>query len=101
MNDIERTLKTVIESISKDVHDIDYMEVSIAWREYSSLLPDLGKAMDYLQNTLLAKIIEEHGKSEQTAIILGQYMQNLSWSLKKKTSNKKSDQDSFLKIPKS
>ena len=98
MTDIERTLKTITDAITKDVLEVDREEIKTAWREYASFWPDPGKAMSHFQNTLLAMIIMEHGKSNESAVILGQYMKNLSWALQKK--QVKSEKDSFLKIPK-
>lgn len=84
MNDIERTLENVISALSKDVQEVSKDEIKNAWREYYTLWPDIGRAMGHLQETLLARIIKENKKgSEESAIILGQYMQNLSWALQK------------------
>lgn len=99
MNDIERTLRAVVSALTKEVQEINKDEVLNTWREYYKLWPDIGRAMGQLQETLLAKIAAENENisGEETTIILGQYMKNLSWALQKKYYKSGSGKDSFLK----
>lgn len=95
MNDIERTLIDVINAITKEVQECDRNEIKNAWNTYRKAFPsDIGMAMGHLQDTLLIEIMKKHSKMEKTAIILGQYMKNLSWALQK---NDSSNKDNFLK----
>ena len=78
MTDIERTMKVVIEEITKDRLKVDSKRTKSAWREYVQYYPDCGRALIALQRVLL-----KDAKDESDIINLGQYMSNLSWSLQR------------------
>ena len=94
MNSIEKALINVVRALVKDVKEVDRQEITTAWNEYHKLWPGVDSAMKHLQDTLLMEIVKKYGKSNQSAIILGQCMKNLSWALKKKHIKSK---DNFLK----
>jgi hypothetical protein len=76
--DIQRTMEVVIEEITKDRMEVDSKKVKAAWRDYVQYWPDCGTAMIGLQRHLL-----KDAKEEKDMITMGQYMENLSWSLRK------------------
>jgi len=78
MTDIEKTLAELVESLEAPV---DRDKVKAAWKEYSALWPDLARAMYFLQAALVRKTAKSHDK--EATIKLGQYMENLRWSIKK------------------
>lgn len=82
MSDIDNTLLLLITAMTRDVKDIDADEVVIAWRTYKNFWPDDARAMGHLQKVLLEQCIDEF--NENYVIKFGQYMENLSWSFKKR-----------------
>jgi len=79
MTHIQESLDKLINSLLSD--NVDSELVSQNWRDYSSLFPDLSKAMNNLQNAVIEMFRNDGTNNNDIVIGLGQVMENLRWSI--------------------
>lgn len=80
MTDIETSLEKLIKSLDDP---IDKDEVNYLWGQHCKIFPDLSRAMMFLQKALIDKVNTRCHNKEKSTIMVGQYMENLRWAIKK------------------